>query len=128
LEPRIAESWTPNADGSVWTFAIRQGVTFQDGTPLTADDVVATMELHTTPKNKSNALSAFAGVLSPGGGFFRHEESVLHCGDSGKRNQYPQHSIITHIARPSGDPAVILAFKQKNRRRASGGGVFQRGV
>jgi peptide/nickel transport system substrate-binding protein len=67
LEPRIAESWTPNGDGTVWTFAIRQGVTFQDGTPLTAADVVATMELHTSPKNKSNALSAFAGVLSPGG-------------------------------------------------------------
>ena len=67
LEPRIAESWTPNGDGSVWTFSIRQGVTFQDGTPLTADDVVATMELHTDPKNKSNALSAFTGVLSPGG-------------------------------------------------------------
>ena len=67
LEPRIAESWTPNGDGTVWTFAIRQGVTFQDGTPLTAADVVATMELHADPKNKSNALSAFTGVLSPGG-------------------------------------------------------------
>ena len=67
LEPRIAESWTPNGDGSVWTFAIRQGVTFQDGTPLTAADVVASMELHADPKNKSNALSAFTGVLSPGG-------------------------------------------------------------
>jgi peptide/nickel transport system substrate-binding protein len=43
LQPRIAESWEPNEDGSVWTFAIRQGVTFHDGTPLTAEDVVATM-------------------------------------------------------------------------------------
>ena len=31
LQPRIAESWTPNADGSVWTFKIRQGVTFHNG-------------------------------------------------------------------------------------------------
>ena len=67
LEPRIAESWTPNSDGSVWTFKIRQGVKFQDGTPLTADDVAATMELHADPKNKSNALSAFGGVLSADG-------------------------------------------------------------
>jgi peptide/nickel transport system substrate-binding protein len=67
LEPRIAETWTPNGDGSVWTFTIRQGVTFHDGTPLTAADVAATMELHADPKNKSNALSAFGGVLSPGG-------------------------------------------------------------
>ncbi len=64
LQPRIAESWEPNEDGSVWTFAIRQGVTFHDGTPLTAEDVVATMEFHLG--NESNALSALTGVLSAG--------------------------------------------------------------
>ena len=31
--PRLAESWTPNDDASVWTFKIRQGVKFHDGTP-----------------------------------------------------------------------------------------------
>jgi peptide/nickel transport system substrate-binding protein len=64
LQPRIAESWEPNGDGSVWTFAIRQGVTFHDGTPLTAEDVVATIEYHLG--NESNALSALGGVLSAG--------------------------------------------------------------
>ena len=29
--PRLAESWKPNADGSQWTFKIRQGVKFQNG-------------------------------------------------------------------------------------------------
>ena len=64
LQPRIAESWEPNEDGSVWTFAIRQGVTFHDGTPLTAEDVVATIEYHLG--NESNALSALTGALSAG--------------------------------------------------------------
>ncbi len=64
LQPRIAESWEPNEDGSVWTFAIRQGVTFHDGTPLSAEDVVATIEYHLG--NESNALSALTGVLSAG--------------------------------------------------------------
>ena len=67
LQPRIAESFTPNADASVWTFKIREGVTFHDGTPLTADDVVATMDLHTDPDVGSRALSALGGVLSKGG-------------------------------------------------------------
>jgi peptide/nickel transport system substrate-binding protein len=69
LEPRLAESWEPNEDGSVWTFKIRQGVTFHDGKPLTAADVAYTLNLHADPDNGGNALSAFGdpGGLSPGG-------------------------------------------------------------
>ncbi len=66
LQPRVAESWEPNADGSVWTFKIRQGVTFHDGTPLTANDVAETINRLADPANKSNALSALGGVLSAG--------------------------------------------------------------
>jgi peptide/nickel transport system substrate-binding protein len=67
LKPVLAESWTPNAAGDVWTFKIRQGVKFHDGKPLTADDVVYTYQIQTNPKNTSNALSNFGGVLSPSG-------------------------------------------------------------
>jgi peptide/nickel transport system substrate-binding protein len=69
LQPRLAESWTPNADGSVWTFKIRQGVTFHDGKPMTAKDVAYTINLNSDPKNKGNALSAFGdpGGLTTGG-------------------------------------------------------------
>ncbi|HET7092422.1 MAG TPA: ABC transporter substrate-binding protein, partial [Thermomicrobiales bacterium] len=35
--PVIAESWSPNDDKSVWTFKIRKGVTFQDGSPCDAE-------------------------------------------------------------------------------------------
>jgi len=66
LEPRIAESWEPNADGTEWTFKIRQGVTFHSGATLTANDVKTTFESLVDPKNASNALSALGGVLSPG--------------------------------------------------------------
>jgi peptide/nickel transport system substrate-binding protein len=66
LQPRLAESWKPNADGSVWTFKIRQGVKFHDGTPMTAQDVASSINALSDPKNGSNALSTFAGVLSKG--------------------------------------------------------------
>src|SRR5919109_3639414 len=49
LQPRLAESWEPNEDGSVWTFKVRQGVTFHDGRPLTAQDVAATMNVLSDP-------------------------------------------------------------------------------
>jgi peptide/nickel transport system substrate-binding protein len=67
LQPVLAESWTPNATSDVWTFKIRTGVKFHDGTPMTADDVVYTYKLQTDPKGKSSALSAFGGVLTPDG-------------------------------------------------------------
>jgi len=66
LRPALAESWKPNQDGSVWTFSLRKGVKFNNGKSMTADDVVATIERLADPKNASNALSAFAGVLSKG--------------------------------------------------------------
>ena len=43
--PWLATSWSPNADASVWTFKIRQGVKFNDGTPMTVDDVVYSLSL-----------------------------------------------------------------------------------
>ncbi len=67
LQPMLALSWTPNKDGSVWTFKLRTGVTFHNGSPMTADDVVYTFQQLADPKNASNALSTFTGVLTPAG-------------------------------------------------------------
>jgi peptide/nickel transport system substrate-binding protein len=41
VEPVLAERWTTNADKSVWTFHLRSGVTFSDGTPFEADALKA---------------------------------------------------------------------------------------
>ncbi len=67
LRPMLALSWKANNDGTVWTFALRPNVKFHNGHVLNADDVVATMDRLANPKNGSNALSAFRGVLSVGG-------------------------------------------------------------
>src|SRR5215469_5189213 len=66
LKPVLAESWSPNKDGTVWTFKIRKGVKFHNGKEMTADDVVASIDRLANPKNSSNALSAFKGTLSQG--------------------------------------------------------------
>jgi peptide/nickel transport system substrate-binding protein len=39
LAPGLATAWTPNADGTEWTFTLREGVTFHDGTPFNAEAV-----------------------------------------------------------------------------------------
>lgn len=43
VEPWLAESWE-NTDPAHWTFQIREGVTFQNGAPLTADAVKQSLE------------------------------------------------------------------------------------
>ncbi len=67
LQPLLAESWSPNKDGTVWTFKLRKGVKFHNGKTMTADDVVASIDRLADPKNGSNALSVFKGMLSKGG-------------------------------------------------------------
>ena len=66
LSPRLALSWKPNKDGTQWAFNLRQGVKFQDGSPFTAADVIATFNRNTDPNGGGGALSAFKGVLKAG--------------------------------------------------------------
>ncbi|OBB38861.1 ABC transporter substrate-binding protein [Mycobacterium sp. 852002-51961_SCH5331710] len=40
MRPALAESWEVSPDQLSWTFHLRPGVTFHDGSPFTADDVV----------------------------------------------------------------------------------------
>ncbi|HNW87524.1 MAG TPA: ABC transporter substrate-binding protein [Candidatus Limiplasma sp.] len=40
-QPLLAETWSETGNGQTWTFTLRENVTFSDGTPLTANDVVA---------------------------------------------------------------------------------------
>ena len=42
--PAVAERWETSEDGLTWTFYLRQGIKFHDGTDLTAEDVAFSME------------------------------------------------------------------------------------
>jgi peptide/nickel transport system substrate-binding protein len=67
LKPVLAESWSHNNDGSVWTFKLRRGVKFHNGEEMRAEDVVASFDRLSDPGGVSNALSVFKGLLSKGG-------------------------------------------------------------
>jgi peptide/nickel transport system substrate-binding protein len=55
--PGLAESWSYSDDGLVWTFKIREGVTFHDGTPCTADEVA--WSLNWTIENEIETFSFY---------------------------------------------------------------------
>lgn len=62
IQPQLATEWSGSADGTEWTFKLREGVMWQDGTPFTSADVVSTMDKLVEAGN-----SALTGTLSAGG-------------------------------------------------------------
>jgi peptide/nickel transport system substrate-binding protein len=63
LLPGLATKWQ-SSDGRVWTFALRAGVVFSNGTPFTADDVVYTFDRLRDPKVGSPDVSLYANVTA----------------------------------------------------------------
>ncbi len=65
VEPDLAESQPEvSADGTVWTYRLRAGVTFHDGVPLTADDVVFTFRIFKDPRYTGPRTNEFATMSS----------------------------------------------------------------
>lgn len=56
----LATEWSPNDDGTQWTFKLREGVMWQDGSPFTSADVAATIDRMVV------AGAGLAGVVSEG--------------------------------------------------------------
>src|SRR5437867_8033078 len=61
IHPWLAESWTPNANSSEWTFKIRRGVKFHDGKELTANDVVWSAKHIMNPNNGAAGQGQLSG-------------------------------------------------------------------
>jgi peptide/nickel transport system substrate-binding protein len=57
MVPGIASQWDVSADGLTWTFTIREGVKFHDGSDLTPQDVRWTLDHYYGPKAQSYILS-----------------------------------------------------------------------
>ena len=66
MRPALAESWDVSPDQLTWTFHLRPGVTFHDGSPFTADDVVYSYRRIIDEKlTNSDKFSAVTDVSAP---------------------------------------------------------------
>ena len=68
VKPDLAESWTPSADLKEWTFKLRKGVKFHDGSELVAEDVVACFKRMLDPATSAPTRSQYEmveGITAP---------------------------------------------------------------
>lgn len=62
VNPGLAHSWDLSEDGTVYTFRLREGVQFHDGTPMTADDVVFTLDRARAEDSTNAQKQLFAAI------------------------------------------------------------------
>lgn len=74
VEPALAESWRSNPERTAWTFTIRPGVLFHDGTPCDAKAVVNAFERQRDPKHPHHVGGEFALWQDLLGGFVERVE------------------------------------------------------
>ncbi len=89
----VAESWTISKDGLTYTFKIRKGIKFHDGSPLTAADVKATYDkIIFPPPGVASARKASYGAVEK---VEAPDPStvVFHL-------KYPQASMLANLASP----------------------------
>ena len=63
MAPAVADSWQ-QVDPTTVKYHLRRGVTFGDGSPLTPDDIVATMKFHLNPDSGSQLAAFYSSVAS----------------------------------------------------------------
>ena len=92
IVPDLATSWSWSEEGTELTFPLRQGVTWHDGKPFTAKDVVCTWDLLTGKSNEKLRVD-------PRKSWHRNLEAVTTNGD---------YEVTFHLKRPQ--PAFITSL------------------
>ena len=93
IVPDLATSWSWSEDGTELTFPLRQGVTWHDGKPFTAKDVVCTWDLLTGRSNEKLRVN-------PRKSWYRNLEAGHH--QRRLRSHFPAEAATTRLSHGSG--------------------------
>jgi peptide/nickel transport system substrate-binding protein len=93
LSPDLAESWQSNEAATEWTFTLRKNVTFHNGAPFTAKDVIYTLNAVLDPK-----------LESPGA-------AVLDIVDAANVTAPDDYTVVIPLKQPHADfPLLLLHY------------------
>ena len=62
VTPAVASDYTISDDAKTYTFTLRDGITFQDGNPVTVEDIKYSLERSAEMDGESSALSAISAI------------------------------------------------------------------
>ena len=112
IEPALAESWEANDDGTVWTFQLRQGVTFHDGEPFNAEAVCFNFdrwynfpEPLQSPSASYYWQTVFGGFANPAEGSPGPDDSLYRSCEA-----QDEHTAVLTLSRPSASFLGALAL------------------
>jgi peptide/nickel transport system substrate-binding protein len=104
LEPELAESWEPDESGLNWTFTLREGVMFHDGTEFNAEAACANFERMFDQNDVGQSAAYYWG--STFGAFSNDAENSLYqgCEVTG------DHELVMTISRVTSKFPAILSL------------------
>ena len=106
LRPALAESWRVEDDGRQVVFTLRPNLTFSDGTPLRASDVVRSWFRVIDPADPSPLVSLFADVQ----GATAYADGEGSTGDVGLRPDDGARTVTIDFERAAADfPAIVAS-------------------
>ncbi|MFU8825445.1 ABC transporter substrate-binding protein [Yoonia sp.] len=125
VEPALADSWEISEDGLVYTFALRDGVTFHDGSVFDAEAVVWNFERMLNEDHPFHETGPF-----PLSFFFSAIETVeaLDANTVQFTLNEPYAPFLSNLAYPTGlivSPAAVMEHGSDFGRNPSGTGPFQ---
>lgn len=97
-KPQMVDKYTTSKDGKLWTFTLRPGLKFSDGTPVTSADVVASMQRWTGKDSIGRAMTA---ISSP-------EWKAVDATTFTLALKEPFGLVLEGMAKPSGFPPVVM--------------------
>lgn len=134
IRPDAATSWKTSADGKTWTFALRPGLKFSDGTPLDASAVKFNFDRWRDSKNAYRGNFPYGYYASMFGGF--DAKSAIASVDAPNPTTFvihlraPSAPLLHDIAMPSfaiGSPDAIKKGAEAFNQQPVGSGPYTLG-
>ncbi|KAG1444454.1 hypothetical protein G6F57_017814 [Rhizopus arrhizus] len=97
VKPQMVDTWTSSEDGKTWTFTLRPGLKFNDGTPVTAEDCIASLQRWAKKDTLGQAMMAAGAELAATG----DNTFTLTLKE-------PFGLVLDALSKPSGMPPFIM--------------------